>query len=170
MNIKIQKADIINIIYAATAIFISIIVIFAYESANEKTIAVMLTPHAKLTEIFYNINLTYVENVGYLGSNTAFIIAKNCFGVYFMAMLFCMFVCGFVKQFCGIKKLYWFGLSFIVAVVVGVLVSCIRIIGSIPFVSLEKFSTLHTGIGAVLYLLTLVAGYAILKKCLRRQE
>ncbi len=170
MNLKRQKTDYINILFAAFAIAFSVLFILAYNMANDKAIALLLSPHAMFTELFYNINLTYVENVGYIGLGTAFIIAKDCFGVYFVAMLFCMFVCGFVKQFSSVKKLYWCGFSFVLAVVVGVLVSCMRIIGSIPFVSSEKFSTLHTGIGAVLYLLTLISSYAILRNILRRQK
>jgi exosortase K len=169
MILKNVKAEIIDLVYIAMVFIFSGIIIWAYHMADDNVTAVLLTPHAKITEVFYNIDLRYVSHVGYTGLNTAFVIAKDCLGVYFIAMLFCMFICGFIKQFTGVKKLCWFWISLIMAVVVGVLVSCIRIIGSIPFVGYDKFATLHTGIGATLYLLTLIACYAILKKSLRRK-
>lgn len=156
------------IVYSVLAAVIGAALVFAFHFADDGLMAVLLKPHAHVAGFFYNLKFYYVENVGYSCANAGFVIGRDCFGMTFIVMVFCLCVGGFAVCFRGAQRALWVAASLVISVVVGVGVSCIRIVGSIPFVSLEKFATLHTGIGAALYLMTLAACYLCLKRFVRR--
>lgn len=160
---KIKLLDVFIYILAVTC---SAAMIISYRFADDKAAQILLWPHAKAIELFYNTNLTYMHGAGYNAPGAAFTIGRDCMGVNFISTMFCMLVCAFVHKFRGIIKFAWFGLSLLISAVIGVFVSILRIIGSVPFISLEKFATLHTWAGIALYFIALLAAYFITKKIL----
>jgi exosortase K len=82
----------------------------------------------------------------------------------FIVMLFCLMVLAFTRRFRGFRKAVFFVLALAGSAIAGVAVSCVRIIGSVPFLSYEKFTTLHTGIGIALYLAVLTGGFFLVNK------
>jgi exosortase K len=76
----------------------------------------------------------------------------------------------FAHYFIGVKKAAWFIVSLIGAILVGVLISSVRIVGSVPFIHHPKFPLFHSGIGISLYLFVLTANYVVLSKLVRRVD
>lgn len=135
-----------------------------FDSAGDAALRVLLWPHAKATEVFFNTVLYYQSGIGYVSTGGSFAVGPACMGVNFIVMLFCLMVCVFTRRFRGFAKAVFFGLALTGSAVIGMFVSCVRIIGSVPFISYEKFSTLHTGIGIALYLATLAGSYILVNK------
>jgi exosortase K len=159
MNEKIH-----NIISYCLVALISILLYSWLKNADSNVVRILLLPHARLTEIYYNTSLVYVNELGYTSKNAAFAIGRECMGGNFIIMLFGMTSCVFVQHFKGVKKLLWLAVSLMLSIVIGILVSSIRIIGSVAFVAHAKFALFHSGIGISLYFLTLITSYIILKK------
>ncbi len=159
--IRRHKAD---IALGALALFTGAVLLAGYGAADDGTLRVLLWPHAKVTEAFYNIALSYQSSVGYVSPGGSFAVGPACMGMNFIVMLFCLMVCAFTRRFRGFAKAAFFVLALAGSAVIGVFVSCVRIIGSVPFVSYEKFATLHTGIGIALYLAALVGSFILVNK------
>jgi exosortase K len=159
MNEKMQ-----NIISYCLVAFISILLYNWLRNADDNIVRVLLLPHARLTEIYYNTSLIYINEIGYSAESGSFAIGRECMGGNFILMMFGMTSCLFVQHFKGARKLLWIAVSLMLSIIVGILVSCIRIIGSIAFVTHSKFALFHSGIGISLYFLTLIVIYTILKK------
>lgn len=157
-----KKRFAIDIIYSVLAVVISALLLYGFTYASDHVHSILLYPHAKLVEVFYNIDLHFYNGIGYCDANGLFVIGPECMGLRFIVLMFCMHVIMFVKYYTG--KILWFGATLISSVIIGVIVSGLRIIGSIPIVSHEKFTTLHTGIGIALYLFVLIASYMLVKK------
>ncbi len=139
-----------------------------FQDITDTTLQVVLYPHKKATEIFYHISLPYEPGIGYLAQDSSFAIGRECMGLYFTLMLFGMNTTMFMKYTKGYYKVLWLLLCFTSAIMISVVVSSIRIIGSIPFIAHAKFPLIHSGVGITLYFLTLVFSYSTLMKLFER--
>lgn len=159
-----------NIVLYFIVALISILLFYWLKNAGDPILKNLLLPHARLTEIYYNTSLVYINGIGYSSINGTFTIGRECMGSNFIIMMFGMTSCLFMKHFKGANKLLWLITSLILSIVIGILISCIRIIGSVPFVAHPKFALLHSGIGISLYFCALTASYTILKKLFRSEK
>lgn len=152
----------------AAAYIVALLMIFALlwlsRAAGDKVLSILLWPQANAVGLFYNMRLSYLPGVGYCASGCAFTIAKECLGAGFTAMLLGLLTFGYLHRFAGWRKALWLWLSLLAAAVIGVAVNCIRVVGSLPLVSMEKFATLHTAAGAVLYFASLIGVYLVVRK------
>ena len=153
-----------DIALGAASLTLGVAALIGYAAAGDGALRVMLWPHAKITEAFYHITLHYQNGAGYVAPGGAFAIGQGCMGMNFIVMLFCLVVCVFTRRFAGFRKIPFFALAMAGSVAVGILTSCIRIIGSVPLLSSSQFTALHSGTGAALYLACLVGSYLLLKK------
>jgi len=163
----IIRTHIKNILFGALSLALGTAALIGFNYIDDGALRVLLWPHSKITGAFYNINLPYQNGVGYVSPERGFIIGPDCIGIRFIAMLFCMAVCVFTRRFRGAKKISFFILSFIGSAAVGILANCMRIIGSVPIVSSDRFTTIHAGSGVVIYLLTLVITYMFIDRFTR---
>jgi exosortase K len=85
-----------------------------------------------------------------------------------MAALFGMTGIMFVHKLPDNRKLLWVALCAPGSVAVGVIMTALRIIGSIPIVGYSRFSTLHAGIGISFYLAGMILCYLAAENILRR--
>lgn len=159
-----------NIVFYCIVALIGILLFYWLKNADDDIIRILLLPHARLTEIYYNTSLIYINGIGYSSINGTFAIGRKCIGGNFIIMMFGMTSCLFAKHFKDASKLLWLITSLLLSIVVGILISSIRIIGSIPFVTYSKFALLHSGIGISLYFFALTVSYAILKKVFRSEK
>lgn len=159
--VRKHKAD---IALGALALLTGVALLVWFGSADDGALRVLLWPHAKATEVFYNTALYYQSGVGYVSPGGSFAVGPACMGMNFIVMLFCLMVCAFTRRLRRFSKAAFFMLALAGSAAIGVLVSCVRIIGSVPFVAYEKFATLHTGIGIALYLAALVGSFLLVNK------
>lgn len=159
MSNKIQ-----NIIFYILVILTGILMFYWFNTVQDDSLTILMYPHARITEIFYNLPMVYVKGIGYLSKDGIIAIGRECMGSRFIVIMFCMAACMFAKYFKGVKKAAWFIICLPISVFVGILVSCIRIVGSIPFIHHVKFPIFHSGIGVSLYLFALTASYVVLSK------
>ncbi len=139
-----------------------------FQHITDTTLQVVLYPHKKATEIFYRISLPYKQGIGYLANDASFAIGRECMGLYFILMVFGMNATMFMKYTKGYHKALWLLLCFTSAILISVVVSSIRIIGSVPFITHAKFPLIHSGVGITLYFLTLVFSYGTLMNFFER--
>jgi len=132
--------------------------------APDDVFRVLLYPHKMAVGIFYHMDLFYHAGTGYLASDYGFAIGRECLGSNFILILFAMNACMFLKYFEGYRRaLWWFG-CLAGASALGISVSCIRIIGSIPFAGHPKFPMIHVIFGISLYFSALFLSYVSLRK------
>ena len=160
-NTRPYIADVLLILLALA---LSAVTLVGYDSITDDALRVLLWPHAKITEAFYHITLPYQNGIGYVALERSFIISPACMGVRFIIMLFSMTICFFVRRFRGLHKIVFFALSLVGSIAVGVVASCVRIIGSIPLLSTDQFTVIHAGTGVMIYLITLVGVYILMKR------
>lgn len=153
-----------NSIFYGIVALIGILLFYWLKNADSNIVRILLLPHARLTEIYYNTSLVYINEIGYSSMDGTFAIGRECMGGNFIIMMFGMTSCLFAKHFKGAKKLLWLITSLMLSIVTGILVSCVRIIGSVVFVTHSKFALFHSGIGISLYFFALTMSYMILKK------
>lgn len=156
-----------NLIFYCLAALFGIILIYWIDNARDEAMRILLYPHAWITEVFYSISLVYIGGMGYTSADGLFAIGRQCMGSKFVMALFGMNACMFAGCFKGLKKAAWFITSLIGAVFLGILVSIIRIVVSVPLVAHPKFALYHASIGIFLYFLALIASYGFLKKIVR---
>jgi exosortase K len=159
-----------NFVFYCLVALISLLLFYWFKTAKDDIIKILLFPHARLTEIYYNLSFVYIDGIGYSSMNGAFAIGPACMGSNFIVMMFAMNSCLFAKHFKGARKLLWLVANLFGSIIIGILISCIRIIASVPFVANPKFALFHSSIGISLYFLTLTASYAILKKLIRGEK
>lgn len=159
-----------NIIFYVLAGLIGLMAVHWVKTAQDDMMKILLYPHTAAVMLFYNIPMIYHEGVGYVSIDYTFAIGSACMGSHFMLMLFGMNVCMFVKYFKGFYKGAWFAISFMGAIFIGILMSIIRIISSLPFVAYEKFALVHVGIGVMVYFFALLMCYITAKKLVGRNE
>ncbi len=150
--------------FGALALLVGAALLIGFGAAGDGVLRVLLWPHAKAAEAFYRLALLYQNGTGYIAPGGSFAIGPACMGLNFIVMLFCLMVCAFTRRFRGYRKAVFFMLALAGAAVTGVIISCVRIIGSVPFLAFEKFATLHTGVGIVLYLAALTGSYIFVNK------
>lgn len=153
-----------NMLFYFLAVLVGLCLIYGFKTAPDAVLKILLYPHAKAAEIFYNIPLVYTSGTGYSSIDCTFTIGRECMGCQFIVLMFTMNACMFAKHFNGFHKVLWFITSLFGAAAAGVLISSIRIIGSIPFITHEKFALLHSGIGISLYFAALTASYISINK------
>jgi exosortase K len=158
---KISPADILLMAFCLVA---AAALVWLYDHTGDEALRILLWPHAQAVALFYPLSMHYVPGTGYAASGGSFVIGTACMGVRFIALLFAMQSCMFLRRFGGIHKALWIAACLPCAAVIGVIASCVRIVASVPFVSNPKFATIHTGIGIALYLIVLVASFALVNK------
>ena len=156
-----------NIIFYSLVFLVGVSTFYWLKTANDATLKILLQPHARITEIYYNIPLVYKNGVGYLSMDGSFSIGRQCMGSSFTLMMFGMISIMFAQYFRGIYKIAWFATSLLTSILIGIAASCIRIVASVPFIAHPKFALFHSTIGVYLYFLTLMLSYAILNKLIR---
>jgi exosortase K len=156
-----------NFIFYILVVLTGTLLTYWFNTVQDDILQVLLYPHARITELFHNIPMVYVKGMGYLSDEGTFAIGRECMGSKFMVIMFGMTACMFGKYFNGIKKAVWFIVSLIGALLVGILVSSVRIAGSVIFIHHPEFPLFHSGIGISLYLFALTASYVVLSKLLR---
>jgi len=162
--IRAVRPHMADILLGALALALSAVTLIGYDSIDDGVLRVLLWPHAKITEAFYNITLPYQNGVGYVALEMDFVIGPACMGIRFIVMLFSMTVCVFVRRFHKFHKIVFFTLSLVGSIAVGVLASCVRIIGSIPLLPTGQFTVTHAGTGVAIYLITLVGTYFLINR------
>lgn len=156
-----------NIVFYLLVLLAGVWMIYWAKAAKEDLLIILLYPHARITQLYYNIPLVYAGEAGYLSQDGSFSIGRECMGSSFTVMLFGMIAVTFARCFSGAYKMAWFAASLVTAVFIGVSISCIRIIASVPFINHPKFALFHSAIGISLYFLALVLTYGILNKLIR---
>lgn len=156
-----------NMIFYCLAALAAILLAYWFKTAPDNVVKILLYPQARATEIFYHTSLVYLSEVGYSAMDGTFAIGRGCMGSKFIIIMFGMTACMFARYFKGVDKAAWFITCLTGAILVGIIISCIRIIGSVPFAAHPKFALLHSSIGISLYLFALTASYAVLKKLVR---
>ena len=155
------RAHAADVAFGALALSLGAAALIWYGAAGDGALRALLWPHAKAAEAFYHATLRYQDGVGYVAADGGFAIGQGCMGMNFIVMLFCLMACAYTRRFRGARKAAFFVLSLAGSAAVGVLVSCIRIIGSVPLLSSSQFTALHAGTGATLYLAALASIYAL---------
>lgn len=155
------------LLFYSLVVLVALLLAYWFKTAPDYMMKILLYPQARATEIFYHIPLVYVGSMGYASPDGIFIIGPGCLGGNFILILFAMTACMFVKYFKGIYQAVWFMVCLGGALLVGTMVSTMRIIGSVPFAAHPKFPLFHAGIGISLYFLALTACYGILNKLIR---
>jgi exosortase K len=153
-----------NVLFCFLAILVGLGLIYGFKNAQGDVLKILLYPHAKAAEIFYNMPLVYTNGIGYSSMGCTFTIGRECMGSNFIVLMFTMNACMFAKHFSGFHKVLWLITSLVGSAAAGVLISSIRIIGSIHFVTHEKFAIFHSGIGISLYFAALAASYISVNK------
>lgn len=157
-----------NFFFPTIVLLISALLFYWLKNTQDNTLRFLLYPHAKAAEIFYNIHLDYFNGEGYVSLELPFAIGPNCLGGKFIVLLFAMLASMFINYFNGINKLVFLIVSFLYSIFVGIFISCMRIISSIPFVLHEKFILIHSVIGISFYFLALVLSYILANRaCLK---
>jgi len=164
-NMKKDKTH--NIIFYCLTAVTAVLLTYWFNNTSDHMLKILLYPQARAVEIFYHTSLVYISGIGYSVLDGTFVIGPGCLGVKFIIILFAMTACMFTQYFKGIYKGLWFITSLMAAVLGGIIISCIRIIGSIPFVNHPKFALLHAGIGISLYFFVLMMCYGALNKLVR---
>lgn len=154
----------ISVVYMVLSVAIGVFILSWFERADEFTAAVMLRPYAFAVQCMYNIKTVFISDIGYVASNGAFVIGRDCMGLRFTTMLFSMLVCLFTHRFHGFHKSIWFICTFLASILVSLFITSLRILGSIPFTSLKAFVPLHTAIGAAFYIFAILGCYIAAKK------
>jgi exosortase K len=167
MHKKIRKIS-VDLVFYLACIAIAAAVLVAAKNPSDAALKVILTPYAKAVEVFYNIKMTYTNGIGYSAPGLAFAIGESCMGVNYMAVVFCMMACMFLHRFRRFWKLLWMLLWIPGAAAVSVVMTCLRIVGSVPIVSHPMFSTLHAGIGISFYLAGMGVCYMAANAIFRR--
>jgi len=144
------------------SVMIGITALFRYSSAQDTILRILLWPHARIVSAVFHFTLHYQNGIGYVAAGEHFAIGPACMGLNFIVMLFCLLVCVFTCRFHGFGKVAFFILALISSVIIGILVSCFRIVGSIPLISFNRFTTVHTGLGIILYLAALLSCYFLM--------
>lgn len=162
-----MKARVQNMLFCFPAVLVGFGLLYGVKNAHDDVLKVLLYPHAKAVEIFYNIPLAYTNGIGYSPVDCTFTISRDCMGSNFIVFMFLMNACMFGKHFNGLHKVLWFITSLVGSAAAGIFISSFRIIGSLPFVTHEQFALLHSGIGISLYFATLAASYIAFDKLIR---
>jgi exosortase K len=167
---KVEKAMVFvrrhaaDIVLGTLALVLGLMLLLWYKTAGDAVWRVLLWPHAKATEVFYHTALHYQDGMGYVAAGGGFAIGPACMGINFIVMLQCLMVCAFTRRFRGVRKAAFFALALAGSAVFGVAVSCMRIIGSVPFLRMGQFTAIHTGVGIALYMIALVGSYILVNK------
>ncbi len=157
-----------NISFSVLSILIGIIFMKIIPTLQNNILKVILYPHKIIVELFYNLDLNYVDDLGYYCNYNNFAITLDCMGYRFITLIFIMLICVFISNFKGIKnKFFWSLFSLIISIIIGLIATFIRIIGSVPFVNHSNFVLLHSVSGTTIHLVTLILIYNITKKFLK---
>ena len=153
---------------AAIAIFLLLIGLGAYMS--DGMAHALLLPYAKLAELYFGASHEYIADVGFVEVGNRYILGRDCLGVNFSALFYLVTTVPFLNKLDGLRRTLWVALCLPVAVIVGFIVNAIRVLGSIPFATYDRFTLTHAATGITLYLVILTASYAVLKKSFERKN
>jgi len=93
---RIRRQDLL--IYTAAAL-VCFSLYYWLETTQGAVWKLLLYPHARSVEIFYNLSMTYLEGIGYYSVYPTFAIGSECMGYQFILMMFAMHVCNFTGRF-----------------------------------------------------------------------
>lgn len=145
-------------------IVIFLLILLYKQYIPESHTRVLLAPYAGVVEIFYNNRHVYAEGIGYAESNGGYVIGRDCLGLGFTSMLFALCSLYPLKFLVGYKKAMWVAACALFSIFAGFIVNSVRILNSIQFISSEKFYTIHSAMGAALYIFVLCAVHLLLTR------
>lgn len=137
------------------AIMISAALLWGSNLLQDSIVQVLLLPYVGLCKLFYNVDFMNQGQQGYLCSTGTFLITRACLGSTFMAMAFMLLFFKFEAYVTS--QIKWLGLSLVLAVGIGYMMSSIRILASVPFTNSHFFGLIHGTIGIIVYLGGLIA-------------
>ena len=158
-----RKESITVNIWQGIIIILSIGMFYYLNNLSQGQIKFLLDLYKNAVEIFFGNWHWYNEYENYyVGSY--YIISEKCLGINIIVLIFGL--CGLLKidNFKGFIRLLWILASAILAVTLGVFANIIRLLSSVYFTSYDKFETIHTMLGIVIYLALLIFCYVVLKK------
>lgn len=162
---------VLDLFFCILCILTVILLLSIVARAQDDALQIILCPYAKVSEAFFGMRLSYMAGTGYASPDGTFAIGRECAGEKFIALLFSMSLCMFIKHFMGFgRKALWFLSCLSGSVIVGLLTGSMRIIGSIPFAPHEKFPLIHISTGVFFNFAALVACYGLLNKYLINKE
>ncbi len=171
-----EKSKILNL-KDKTIFFYSISIVFivamSYISKNIDIshLKFLLYPVSKFIEMYFNIELFFIDGLGYGDINNSFIIGKSCLGLNFFILLIGIFIPKLIAQKNKLKS----SLLFIIAAYfITIITNFIRISSSIYFLGFnfekEKFLFIHSSIGIITYLTSLIISFYFISKILKEGE
>ena len=163
-NLRIHKLRLADVLLGLLSLAFAAVALAGYGLIGDGALRVLMWPHAAIAGAYFHITLPYHNGIGYVALEKDFIIGPACMGIRFIVMLFCMTVCFFVHRFHGARKIAFFALSLVGSAVIGVIASCVRIIGSVPLLSSGMFTAIHAGSGTVIYLLTIIGVFFLVNR------
>ena len=148
-----------NIPYYLVSVLIAAICPASAEMLSDNAFRLLLWPHAVATGVFYNVEMHYIDQQGYVASGLPMRIGSQCSGIGFMCLMFVMLSCMFVHRFSNGRKWIWLVVSAFGSVIGGTLLTSLRIVGSIPLLGNDRFAMYHAGVGICIYTLGLIIIY-----------
>ena len=140
------------------------------EKLPDRVLRVLLWPHALAVEVFFNVKTHFVAGEGYAAAGLPIFIGTQCSGISFICLTFLLLSYLFIHRFQKCEKPVWFVLAAILSVISGILLTTLRIIGSVPLVGSEQFSTFHAGVGISIYTMGLIAIYNAADRLTRKKH
>ena len=137
---------------------------------TDRVLRLLLWPHAAVTGAFYNVEMRYIAQQGYVASGLPMRIGAQCSGIGFMCLMFSMLSCMFVHRFSNSRKWIWLVISALASFVGGTVLTSLRIVGSIPLLGNDRFAMFHAGVGICIYTLGLIVIYNVADKLSRRDS
>ena len=144
-----------------TAIIISVI---SYYFLTQN-IRLTLFPYKALIAFLYNMDFSFIENLGYMQSESLFAISKSCLGVNLFLSLFLILIFGFYKKFKFIKNhVLRFSFFYFLALILAFVLTVIRISASVPFCRFDSFVLIHNIISLSIYFFSAMVLYYIMER------
>ena len=148
-----------NLPYYLISVLIAVIFATNWGLLNDNVLRLLLWPHAAATGAFYNVEMHYIAQQGYVAYGLPMRIGSQCSGIGFMCLMFAMLSCMFVHRFSKSRKWIWLAISALVSIVGGTVLTSLRIVGSIPLLGNDRFGMFHAGVGICIYTLGLIIIY-----------
>ncbi len=154
---------------------------YIYSKASCEELDFILAPTARWVTLISGIDFTKQIDVGYINHSLRFIIAPSCSGVQFMLITFATLFFPFLHRMKSVKGgICWLAGSFVFSYPFTIFINGLRIVLAIYLpVYFDKWSIsaswltperLHTIIGTVVYIVSLLAVYPLAGLVLKSEE
>lgn len=150
-----------------TYLCIIIIVIYLLKIITNQYEKQLLLFYKNIVELFFNNKHLYDPKIGFVEASGTYIIGKECLGLNFIFLMFITFSIAIYKYLKGFLIILGSVLSLIAAFILGSFSNIVRLLGSIYFVSWEKFELIHTTIGITINLFVLTISYIFIEWILK---